>query len=246
MTRLISTLLLVTFSLSQLGGCGFSNDIIGRQIYKDEAKKTVIPGWEVVKVKPGKRVELLLKNGDHLKGTLAGISGVPEEDYAKNYAEIRERRPGGVVLPKLGEEIAITDSLGKESTYAFLGFDHQYICVKMKNATKHTRILLTSVTRIEDSSANITEGETLRNVIGQGIIPFLSTHINLTIETSWTQTKPRVSEKETYTTRVPIDSVSQLAILPENYAKWRDSMWVVSAILACTGLALALRYGWDW
>ena len=74
MAKLISILLLIVFSLSQLSGCSVMGFSIGASTDHENAQKvTTIPHSKVEKIKPGSHIILKLNNGEVMDGTYCGF-----------------------------------------------------------------------------------------------------------------------------------------------------------------------------
>ncbi len=73
MVKLISILLLIAFSVSQLNGCSVIGLGIGSLIDHNNAHKvTPIPNSEVEKISPGSHITLKLNNGEVMDGIYCG------------------------------------------------------------------------------------------------------------------------------------------------------------------------------
>jgi hypothetical protein len=74
MAKLISILLLIAFSVSQLNGCSVIGLSMGASSDHENAQKvTTIPNSKVEKIKLGSHIILKLNNGEVMDGTYCGL-----------------------------------------------------------------------------------------------------------------------------------------------------------------------------
>ncbi len=231
----------------QLAGCGASNLGTGMRKDKSSSHQDAVPSWKVKKLEPGTRLFIILKNGDTLSGSFVGFTGVPPEVTAESYDKLRLEKPEGIFLPAAGENVKVSDNVGKEFTCQFLAFDYLCMSAKREKASKVTTIPLNTVTRISDSQGNTIRGVTIRNLISENKIPLLSdvSTISIEREISRTQISPTVSERVIDTTQISWESISSI----RKPATGRVARLVLLAGVAIVGTFFLLRLAmghWDW
>lgn len=203
--KIISKLALIIVAVATLAlnGCSLIGLSIGAQIDASKPDQTILPGWEVVTIKPGTAINVILKDGNRLSGKYSGLYRIPAEQYAANYSQAREQKPEGILLPALGDSINIRLFLKKAKEpeisleCTFEGFEHDRILFKQKGRTALSDVPLSFVTKIAGSRNKIISGETIQRLILEGEIPVLSAI---------------VVEGEVEKTLVAMDNMSQIEI----------------------------------
>lgn len=196
------TLLVAVAATFLFNGCSVVGFTVGAIIDGSKPDRDTIPGPQVVaKVGKGDTVEIIQKNGEHLRGEYVGTDTISMAEYAQRYNETRKQNQG-ITLPALGDTIDINNYLSEAE---FLGFGDEYILVKRQVNPQPTRFALDRLTSIRDSRGNVIEGETLKKLLHDGKLPLLSAI---------------VIKNGLRTTRVPIDSLRQVDIPATKNAKW--------------------------
>ncbi len=137
--------------------------------------KMIIPGWKIVKVKPGKKITVFLKEGQYRRGIYRGITYVPEAKYAEKYAQSRELNRGEIILPALGEKINVeTSKGGRYENISFQGFDRETISVKFGTLGRPSNLKLETVKAIQDHDGNPLDVAKIKSLLAAGKIPLLS------------------------------------------------------------------------
>lgn len=205
-SKTISKLALLIFAVATLAltGCSLIGLGVGAQIDASKPDQTTLPGWEVVTIKPGTAINVILKDGSWLSGKYSGLDRIPAEQYAAIYFQAREQKLEGILLPALGDSIDIGKSvvgLFKDSEKnlegTFEGFEHDRILIKLKERTGLSDVPLSLVTKIASDRSHIISGETIKRLIREGKIPVLSAI---------------VVESDAGKTLVAMDNVSQIEI----------------------------------
>jgi len=199
-------LLVAIVAIFQLNGCSLIGLGIGSIVDARKPSYKEIPFSGIETIKPGTKVDILLRNGDTLKVIFAGVTSIPTQEYAESYAKVQEQRPEGTILPDLGDTIAVTDTLGKESTYEFLGYAHYWISVRPLGKTESIKVLYPTVSKTTDSRGNVVQGEALDKLIPEAKIPFLSA-IAIEKVLSNTQISRTEVQRIATTQRIPFDKV---------------------------------------
>lgn len=248
MTKAISALLLAVFSLSLLNGCSLVGLGIGSVIDSQNSQRvTTVSKSKLEGVRRGSQFIVTLDNGDTLRGTYCGSERISQEKYSKLYAEIRERKPEGILLPELGENTTITDEQGMESKYEFLGFGYKEVFVKSGRKSEPSKVSLETVYKLSDSNRNVIKGKTIRKLISENTIP-ISSAIS-TIYLGGRMTDNRLSPtslKETVdTVRVEMDKVFEIqGKLKTN----RKLTWLLVGAgfdVAMIGFVILVAVTWD-
>jgi len=222
---LISLLLLVTaIVIIQINNCSLIGFGIGSAIDKSKPDSVYVPGWGMEIVKPGKKIKVILNDGQEVGGEYRGLYRASQEEYAERYTDFRKQKWDKLALPALGDSITILSKTGLEGKYNFEGLDYQYlprkfeketdsrlvvpgyiIFIKQIGDTTSKIVFLRVVDKIVDSSGNIVYGRTLERLASTGEIPFMS---EIAIEDS------------TGRTLIPTDRIYQIQVPNKKHAKW--------------------------
>ena len=164
-----------------------------------------IPGWRAESIERGKHITLTKRNGEELKGEYLGLDTVAASQYAQWYDESREKYDKDFLLPALGDSITYTFlDRAKEYKGEFLGFDNQYICVRLMGirGIVNGKIDMNNLERITDKNGNLIDVGKLKNLSSEGKIPALSA-VRVTVKT------------DSDTLHVPMAAVARIAVPSE-------------------------------
>jgi len=104
-------LMIIAVATLALNGCSIIGLTTGSLIDASRPDQTFLPGWQVVTIKPGTALHVLLEDGGQLFGRFAGLEPLPAAQYAVIYSRTREQKPLGILLPAPGDRIEITTSV---------------------------------------------------------------------------------------------------------------------------------------
>jgi hypothetical protein len=175
---LIPVLLLLGISaIFGYSGCSAIGFGIGGAIDSHKPDYDTIPGWRAASIQWGKHIALTEKNGEEVKGEYLGLDTVAVSEYAQWYNQSREKYNKDVLLPMLGDTISFT-FLKPPTEYEgeFLGFDNQYILVKLTEIKRmvNERIDMGDLEWITDKNGNVIEVRKLKSLSSQGKTPTVS------------------------------------------------------------------------
>jgi hypothetical protein len=193
-------------AISQLNGCSLMGLGIGSIVDAHKPSHMEVPLSKIETIKPGTKVDILLRDGDTLKVIFAGVTSIPAQEYAETYAKVQEQKLEGTILPDLGDTITVIDTLGKESTYEFLGYAHEWISVRPLGKSESIKVPYPTVAKTTDSRGNVVQGEALDKLISEARIPFLSA-IAIEKVLSSTQISRTEAQRIATTQRIPFDKV---------------------------------------
>jgi hypothetical protein len=205
-------LLLLSGVLAIFGnsGCTAIGYGIGAAIDNHKQDYDTIPGWRAAGVERGKDISLMKKSGEELKGKYLGLDTIAVSQYAQWYNESREKYERDVLLPALGDSITYTFlDRAQEYNGEFLGFDDQYICVRLMGAFRiiTAKIDMNTLERITDKSGHLIEVGKLKNLSSEGKIPALSA-VRVTVKT------------DSDTLHIPTATVDKIVIPTDKNATW--------------------------
>jgi hypothetical protein len=192
------------------GGCTAIGYSIGAGVDNNTPDYHTIPGCGAGSIERGKDITLTKKNGEEVKGEYLGLDTVAVSHYARWYNESREKCRKDVLLPGLGDSISFTlPKHAKEYKGEFLGFDNQYILVRLMEIREmvNEKIDMNKLERITDRNGHLIEVGKLKNLSSEGKIPALSA-VTVTVKT------------DSDTLHVPAAAVDRIEIPNDKYAKW--------------------------
>jgi len=186
-------LFLAGLGLCYMNGCSLIGLTIGAVSDASKPDSLTIPGWEIHIVKPGTKVNVLLKDGEKYSGEFARLERLSLEKYAEKYTSLQEKITE-FFLPELGDTIVVALKSGIHRIVDFVGFDYNYEDKKPKREMKSNftdimcivsanqfpdstsdRIPVSNIDEIYDSEGNSVEGRVLERLAIEEQIPLLST-----------------------------------------------------------------------
>jgi hypothetical protein len=218
-------------------GCTAVGFVVGASIDARTSDYDTIAGSNAASVEWGKEITLTKKTGEELRGEFLGVGMLADSQYARLYNECREKHKKEFSLPALGDTVSIvTLKPPKEYKAQFLGFDNQYIWVRMRQWwPNRQQIDMGKIDRITDRNGNLIEAGRLINLSSAGEIPALST---LALKTS------------SDTLHVPTPMVGRIVVLADKNAKWTGLVLgalIDVAIIVATARPGAYGLpGWSW
>lgn len=63
----------IIVSIVSISNCSFLGYHIGSKIDSSKLPRNVIPGWKIETIKPGRQIDIILKNGKVVSGKYLGI-----------------------------------------------------------------------------------------------------------------------------------------------------------------------------
>jgi len=173
----VLTVFLIACLTFLYSGCSLIGLGIGAISDAREPAVITTPNSQIQSVKPGKDVDMVLKDGTVLKGKYEGMQSVPEEEYARKYKETCAQNISLIALPRLGERVRVS-FVGNNPPgmveCEFSGFDLGAIMVKAgkKNAVYGVSTKRYSI--FENSEGKPIDLKTLDSLMLEGKIPYMS------------------------------------------------------------------------
>ena len=234
---LIIGLLSMAAILFLTDGCSLIGLGIGSAVDASKPDSVYIPGWRIVKVKPGTKINVLLHNGEQTKGKYLGMEPIPLDEYTHRYSSFRENKRSEILLPVLNSTITIQSKSGVQGEREFLGFDYLYTIdehdpniMQSLSTSAHTinvrtigdttvgQVMVANVAEITDSEGNVVDGKDLTSLTRTNRIPLLSA---IALYDS-------LGKK-----LIPMDEVQQIEMRNEKNAKWEGLIFggIVDAVV---------------
>ena len=145
------------------------------------AKKEMvtIPGWEVQKIKPGVDLEIVLLDGQMIKGNYSGLQVLPNSLYEEKYEISKRQRALSQTMPNLGDCITIQLQSGVEEKCRFNGFSCVTqknllifsVIVRRENRTKDLYYKMGLITGFLDEEGEFFKADQLNQLLQEGKIP---------------------------------------------------------------------------
>jgi hypothetical protein len=134
----------------------------------------VITGDKSLNIKSGTTIDVILRSGRVIKGKYYGMTPIPMEEYSERYAVRKEKYKDVDVLPDLGDTVTLVLSDGNQRKGVFFGFDFGAIRFRKAESTMIGTWYMNTLDRIVDNEGRKIESETVRSLMREGKIPFLS------------------------------------------------------------------------
>jgi hypothetical protein len=150
-----------------------------------------LPGEKVITVRPGTKINIILRSKYQIKGKFSGLVEIPAEKYAEVYARSRDQNREKILLPTLGQTVIITTDKGNEYECEFLGFDLEALALRGKKFSKSEDVNIGRIIKIVGYKGAIFEVEAIRKLMSEGKIPFLSA---IVIKNKGGETQVRVED----------------------------------------------------
>jgi hypothetical protein len=231
--------LLFAYLICQLSGCSLNfplgdsyttdNSLAGTQSKLQKPGKIIITGDQFLNVKSGTTIEVILRSGRIIKGKYYGMTPIPKEDYSERYAAHKEKYKDIAGLPELGETVTLAIKDGSQYDGDFFGFDFGAIRFRKKESNMIGTWYLNTVDCIVHKERKKIELETLKLLMREGKIPFLSAIVL------------RINKEES---RIELDDVSQIKIEAKPKKSYDKSAFVVISLIVFGALVYALLQGW--
>lgn len=200
------------------------------------AVKDSIPEFDFESFKSGRKIFIVLNDGNSLRGWYYGLEDIPEEEYAEKYDKCLELLKDGIVLPALGDTISLSfEASGQDEVTIFGGFGHKSIKSTPVEQLDSNKLRAENVKSISFGDGIVIETETIRDLIRKGKIPLLSA-INFR-DTCVDKKHMRIKRL------IPIDEIERLKI-EENDPAYFEGMNEGNAMLADIGLGLNILLVW--
>lgn len=218
-------------------GCSLIGLGIGAAIDASKPDTVSIPGWKIVKIKPGTKINVLLDTGERMEGKYRGTEPIPPMEYAQRYSRFRENKRSEILLPALNSTITIQSKSGVQGEREFLGFDYLRIIdehdtnivqglgtsahainVRAIGDTTAGQVMVANVEKIIDSEGNVVAGNDLITLSLTSQIPLLSA---------------LVLSDPSGKKLIPMNEVHQVEMRNEKNAKWEGLIFggVIDAVV---------------
>jgi hypothetical protein len=234
---LIIGLLSIAVILFLTDGCSLIGLGIGAAIDASKPDTVSVPGWRIVKIKPGTKINVLLNTGERMEGKYRGTEPIPPMEYAQRYSSFRENKRSELLLPALNSTITIQSKSGVQGEREILGFDYlrtidehdpnimqslgisaHAINVRTIGDTTAGQVMVANVEKIIDAEGNVVAGNDLITLSLTSQIPLLS---------------ELVLSDPPGKKLIPMDEVHQVEMRNEKNAKWEGLIFggIVDAVV---------------
>ncbi|MBM3262754.1 MAG: hypothetical protein FJY97_04925 [candidate division Zixibacteria bacterium] len=210
-TALIGLMALLMFThtgcFTMMGeGVGATVDAIRGERYD------TVPGWQTKALKPDMPVTLTLRDSTRIEGRCIGRQMQMPQAYAERYAAW-QTQTGASNRPVLGERLTVFQSLGRQISFIFQGFDYRqkepdqppqlYLLAQRPGRSQIERVRLEK--KMTDSRGAALNSDTLNRMFLDGQVPVMSA----------------LSVMQMDTTRVAIDRISSLSVASKTTSRRR-------------------------
>ncbi len=195
------------FFLLRITGCTLIGYSVGSIVDSGKPDRRPLPGWKMETLKPGTKIDLYLRDGTVLSGKYSGLYQRSEEEYAGLYAAAREENQKEVLLPPLGESLAVTYTAGKDTAGVLLGFDFQSIL--LQTGPKTSRINLPALAKLSVARLNLIDAGAVKRLSSAGKIPSLSM---IEVSTRAENSASTAKRSEEIPRRVALEEVIQIQV----------------------------------
>jgi hypothetical protein len=130
---------------------------------------------QVGELEEGDSVSVTCDSNAFVAGEYIGLDHKPTEEYRATFAAWQMNDSAGLLLPSLGDTVVVqrTSPLRANVVGPLLGFDPGVICVRVGSDIDMVRV--GDVRKVAGGPERVITGESLRNLLDRGRIPFMST-----------------------------------------------------------------------
>jgi hypothetical protein len=210
-------------------GCTVVGFTLGVVADKNRPNYDTLHAWQVEELGGEDSVAITCDSDTIVAGSYLGLEKTSSEQYKAAYAAWQMTDSAGLLFPSLDDTVAVerTSPLRANIGGTLFGFDPGVICVQVESDIE--RVGVEGVRNVTSSRGKVIPGETLRNWLSRGRIPFMSA------------LRVRVGAD---TLRVPLCEVSEIQKTnPKNQA-WKGLLaGVAFDVLIFAGLSSSLSGG---
>jgi hypothetical protein len=218
-------ILLTAVMALAVNGCSVIGLGIGAVSDSRKPDSLMIPCCQITTIKPGSEMNVILVEGEPVRGALVSLDSVTAESYAQRYSRYKEDNRADLPLPSLGESVEITLKSGVRGERELVGFDYKYttkrpkgkitpvatsynsaMVVRQESDTTLGKVLLSQLNQVTDADGNVIQGETLESMAKSGQLPFLSS-LALVDSAGYKH--------------IPMDKVKRVELKNKKHDKWK-------------------------
>lgn len=207
-----------------VNGCSVICFGLGAAVDAEGPDTITVSAWKTEEIKPGASVRVILENGTEVSGKYRGTDRISEQEYADKYAGFREQKKQELILPLLGDSIAVTVKSGSQEMRRFMGFDYRYVTIEPEEETPTSIagtsrilamrtegdttsgfLLVSDIDQILDARGNVVEVESLQRLASTGQVPVYAA---IAVEDS-------LGER-----LIPIHEIDEIVAPKKKTAKW--------------------------
>lgn len=171
--RRIGTTTVLGALAGALAGCTLLGALAGKA--KSPTRDTQpVATWDLVEIQKGVRLELTLRDGSLLVGTLREVKRVDDEAYAARYREAREAAGQGMPFPARGPGARLRAAGVPEATgvsWEIVGFVPGSVMVRAKPRKAPTAFRLGAIEELVDGDGQAFTGRALEALDADGRLP---------------------------------------------------------------------------
>jgi hypothetical protein len=160
----------VALAAAATNGCTLIGLGVGALIDRGREPTTALRGSEMLRLKPGDKVKLVLRDGSERQGKLGGIAPVSPE-YGERYAAARQSADGPA-LPAIGQNVEIVTTKGKTEAAVLRGFDPGQVLFRTEKIASRS-IPFTDVSEIRFEGRRLDQDALVAGMFA-GQLPFQS------------------------------------------------------------------------
>lgn len=198
---LITFIILITV----VSGCSIIGLSVGALADADNPDRADYPADKFNQIKPGKKIEIVLRSDDTLKGEFKGIDQMSELEYESFFNEFINESNEIHTVPAPGDTITILDFSGDEFTYVLTGYNGGYLSVRRMEDQRAIEFLTGKISKIYFGNVETTSGSEIDRLILERKLPVFQT---LVLD----------SDGERVT--IPLDSIARVTRIGSNKRKW--------------------------
>jgi hypothetical protein len=200
----ITFVALVAICLTMISGCcttaGF---LAGAIIDNSNSGQKEIPAWQIGTLQTNDYPTIITKSGYRIQGFYQGLSPLDKSEFSLLYSTFRNTTSAANVFPSLGDTIDIFQSSHKYQKEIFQGFGYKYqkrysqkgrvrigsqcyyIMNQSDSITNANRFNLEDIKYVRTAQNDTITGNTLRNLLLNGDIPFPTNAVLATSSQKW-------------------------------------------------------------
>lgn len=199
--------LLITFIILIIvvSGCSVVGLTIGAAADNDNPDRVDRPVTNIEHIKPGTRVEVVLRTDDKLIGKYKGTAQMSVREYESIFNDFSSSAGELNVIPAPKDMITIFDLSDNQWTYVLIAYNKGYLSVRRVEEEKPIAFLTRNISKIAFGDRETISGPDIDRLIFERKLPVYQT---------------LVLDSGDQTVTIPLDSIDQVTEINKNYRIW--------------------------
>jgi len=154
-------------------GCSAIGLAIGASADREQRDKKDYVISEIERIKPGKRITVVLNTKDVMIGNYLQTTQIPDHEYDSIFSDFRKESSDQATIHGPGDTITILDLEGRHWTFELIGYNYNYLTVRRLGESEPIVFLFRNIAEITVRNETSISIEELKMMITEWKIPVL-------------------------------------------------------------------------